>query len=97
MKNLLIAGALAFALFSAPVVASETVESVAQLAKDGGGVMEIFEGDLMVEFVAAVGAIVPEGATRAVFVAGKGGAAYGFEMPDGCLTGPIFIQGGIQS
>jgi hypothetical protein len=90
MKNLLIAGALAIA-FSFPVAACETVEDVAAMAERGGGTIDVIEGDLLEQFAGAVGATIPDGATRAIFVSGPGGAAFGFEMPNGCLTDPTFV------
>jgi hypothetical protein len=99
MKTLLIAGALAFALFSAPVVAQEcdTIESVSQMALGYGGSAEVIPGDLLDQFAKAVGGSVPDGAKRGLFISGDGGAAYGFEMEDGCLTPPTFIKPGIRS
>lgn len=97
-KSAMLAGALALAL-SFPVAAQEctAVEDIRQMAAAGGpdAIFEIIPPELLEKFGEAVGGKVPDGAQRGVFVSGNGGAAYGFEMPDGCVTPPTFIKPGV--
>lgn len=99
MNKLLIAGALALALFSAPVAAQEctTIEDVRAMSAAGGpgAIFEVIPGDLLDQFAEAMKTKVPEGAKRGLFISGPGGTAYGFEMPGGCLTDPTFVKPGV--
>lgn len=90
MFKLALAGAFALALSTA-ALACETVDDVTAMSKKHGGTMDIMEADLLAEFATALATTVPDGATRGIIISGKGGTAYGFEMPDGCLTAPVFI------
>ena len=88
MKNLLFAGALALALFSAPVVAQEceTLDGVKTML-DGYGIQyTVVPADELAAFLASVGA-KPEGVTNAIVALMGDRPVWGIEI-DGCLTEP---------
>lgn len=94
MKNLLIAGALAFALFSAPVAAQEcdTLDSVKAILDEGKIVYTEVPAAEVQGFldgtVKAVLGEVPAGVTRVLVAILGDKMVFGLEI-GGCMTPPI--------
>lgn len=100
MKTLALAGALALALFSAPVVAQEctTIEMAqAMVEADGGLFMKVPDDELaaFLESVAPIlGGTVPDGVTAGVVATIGDTPVFGLEIA-GCMSPPIAFPTGV--
>lgn len=102
MKNLLIAGALALALFSAPVVAQEdeclTLSEVEVLVTEGGNPIKRVPDDELPAFLTGIapilGGAIPEGTTAAIVAMLGEVIVFGLEI-NGCMTPPIPFPTGV--
>ena len=94
MKNLLIAGALAFALFAVPAAAQEceTIDHVQAAVESGGFPFMRVPDDELAAFLEAIapaiGGVVPEGVTAAVVAMIGETPVFGLEI-NGCMSPPI--------
>lgn len=100
LKSLALAGALALALLSAPVVAQEctTLEMAQAQVEANGGPFKKVPDDELAAFLEAVapilGGSVPEGVTAAVVAMIGDTPVFGLEIA-GCMSPPIAFPTGV--
>jgi hypothetical protein len=100
LKSLALAGALAFALFSAPVVAQECTtlaDAQAQVEANGFPFKKVPDEELatFLEAIAPIlGGTVPEGVTAAIVAMLGETPVFGLEI-GGCMTPPIAFPAGV--
>lgn len=100
MRNLLIAGAMALALFSTPVVAQEecmTLSEVQAVVEGNGAPFKKVPDEELADFLAGVAPIlggIPEGTTAAIVAMLGDTQVFGLEI-NGCMTPPIPFPMGV--
>lgn len=94
MKNLLIAGALAFALFASPVAAQEEclkLADVQAMLDAESNPHKMVPADELAQFLEGIAPVlggIPDGTTAAIVAMLGETAVFGLEI-NGCMTPPI--------